>query len=51
MRSSRRSARFFKAVYMLICNSETGPRLPTLFLSLGKERVKELLGDSRSSHA
>jgi len=42
---------FFKAVYMLICNSETGPRLPTLFLSLGKERVKELLGDSRSSHA
>lgn len=36
---------FFKAVYSLICNSETGPRIPTLFLSLGQERVKKLLGD------
>lgn len=35
---------FFKAVYTLICASETGPRIPTLFLSLGKERVQELLG-------
>lgn len=36
---------FFKAVYALICDSETGPRIPTLFLSLGKERVRELLGE------
>jgi lysyl-tRNA synthetase class 1 len=34
---------FFKAVYSLVCASETGPRIPTLFLSLGIERVKELL--------
>ncbi|MCE1252032.1 MAG: lysine--tRNA ligase [Anaerolineae bacterium] len=34
---------FFIAVYSLVCNSETGPRLPTLFLSLGLERVKSLL--------
>lgn len=35
---------FFKAVYALVCNSETGPRIPTLFLSLGIEKVKALLG-------
>jgi lysyl-tRNA synthetase, class I len=35
---------FFIAIYRLICNSETGPRLPTLFLSIGKEKVKRLLG-------
>jgi lysyl-tRNA synthetase class 1 len=34
---------FFKAVYSLVCASETGPRIPTLFLSLGIQRVKELL--------
>jgi lysyl-tRNA synthetase class 1 len=34
---------FFKAVYSLVCSSETGPRIPTLFLSLGKEKVKGLL--------
>ena len=34
---------FFKAIYSLVCSSETGPRIPTLFLSLGMERVKELL--------
>jgi len=26
---------FFKAIYALICGSETGPRIPALFLSLG----------------
>lgn len=34
---------FFVALYSLLCNSDTGPRLPTLFLSIGKERVSALL--------
>ena len=34
---------FFKAIYALICGSETGPRIPTLFLSLGQDKVKSLL--------
>jgi lysyl-tRNA synthetase class 1 len=35
---------FFIAVYQLLCASDTGPRIPTLLLSLGKKRVKSLLG-------
>jgi lysyl-tRNA synthetase class 1 len=35
---------FFIAIYQLICGADTGPRIPTLLLSLGKERVKGLLG-------
>jgi lysyl-tRNA synthetase class 1 len=34
---------FFKALYSLLLSDETGPRLPTLFLSLGAERVRRLL--------
>jgi lysyl-tRNA synthetase class 1 len=34
---------FFIAIYQLICGRETGPRIPTLLLSLGKEKVKALL--------
>lgn len=34
---------FFVSLYMLLCGSDTGPRLPTLFLSLGRERVSKLL--------
>jgi lysyl-tRNA synthetase class 1 len=34
---------FFVAVYTLICGSDTGPRIPTLLLSLGMEKVKALL--------
>jgi lysyl-tRNA synthetase class 1 len=34
---------FFKALYSLLLSDETGPRLPTLFLSLGAERVRKLL--------
>ncbi|HEY1016285.1 MAG TPA: lysine--tRNA ligase [Herpetosiphonaceae bacterium] len=34
---------FFISLYNLLCASETGPRLPTLFLSLGQERVRSLL--------
>ncbi len=34
---------FFIALYTLICGSDTGPRIPTLLLSIGKERAKQLL--------
>lgn len=34
---------FFVAIYTLICASDTGPRIPTLLLSLGREKVKSLL--------
>lgn len=39
---------FFKAIYGLICGGDTGPRIPTLFLSLGQEKIKMLL--SPKSH-
>jgi lysyl-tRNA synthetase class 1 len=35
---------FFKAVYLLLLGKETGPRLPTLLLSIGLERARRLLG-------
>jgi lysyl-tRNA synthetase class 1 len=35
---------FFKAVYRLLIGKETGPRLPTLLLSLGSQRARQLLG-------
>lgn len=35
---------FFVSLYQLLVASDTGPRLPTLFLSVGKERIKNLLG-------
>jgi len=34
---------FYKAVYRLLCDAETGPRLPTLLLSIGRERAHRLL--------
>jgi lysyl-tRNA synthetase class 1 len=34
---------FFVALYSLICDRDTGPRLPTLFLAIGKDRVHLLL--------
>lgn len=34
---------FFGALYRLLCSSDTGPRLPTLLLSIGPERVHTLL--------
>ena len=38
---------FFKALYQLLCASDTGPRLPTLMLSIGPQRTRELLvGDA-----
>jgi len=35
---------FFALVYRLLIGRETGPRLPTLLLALGPERVRALLG-------
>jgi lysyl-tRNA synthetase class 1 len=34
---------FFKAVYRLLVDAETGPRLPTLLLSIGQDRARKLL--------
>jgi lysyl-tRNA synthetase class 1 len=34
---------FFKAVYRLLVDAETGPRLPTLLLSIGQDRARRLL--------
>lgn len=36
--------RFFTVLYQLMVAADTGPRLPTLLLSLGRERVRILLG-------
>ncbi len=33
----------FATLYVLLCYRDTGPRLPTLFLSLGKGRIRQLL--------
>jgi lysyl-tRNA synthetase class 1 len=34
---------FFAALYQLLCSSDTGPRLPTLLLSIGLDRIHVLL--------
>ena len=34
---------FFVALYTLICDSDTGPRIPTLLLSIGQQRARTLL--------
>ncbi|WP_198036851.1 lysine--tRNA ligase [Nocardia sp. BMG51109] len=34
---------FFKALYQLLCSRDTGPRLPTLLLSIGPDRTRALL--------
>ena len=34
---------FFIALYSLLVGQDTGPRLPTLLLSLGQEKVRQLL--------
>ncbi|NLU72592.1 lysine--tRNA ligase [Streptomyces sp. HNM0575] len=35
---------FFALVYRLLVGSDTGPRLPTLLLAVGADRVRKLLG-------
>ena len=34
---------FFRLLYQLLVDAERGPRLPTLFLALGAEKVRSLL--------
>ncbi|RJO71468.1 lysine--tRNA ligase [Nocardia panacis] len=34
---------FFQALYRLLCSRDTGPRLPTLLLSIGPEKARTLL--------
>ncbi|MFF0115948.1 lysine--tRNA ligase [Streptomyces prasinus] len=36
---------FFALLYHLLVGRDTGPRLPTLLLAVGQERVRRLLGD------
>ncbi|WP_372736043.1 lysine--tRNA ligase [Nocardioides sp.] len=36
--------RFFRLLYNLLVAADRGPRLPTLFLALGSERIRTLLG-------
>ncbi|MPZ66262.1 MAG: lysine--tRNA ligase [Pseudonocardiaceae bacterium] len=40
---------FFKVMYRLLCDSDTGPRLPTLLLSIGLDRSRRLLSDGVKS--
>jgi lysyl-tRNA synthetase class 1 len=35
---------WFKLLYRLLVSAETGPRLPTLLLALGEDKVRSLLG-------
>lgn len=35
---------FFALLYKLLVSRETGPRLPTLLLAVGADRVRKLLG-------
>ena len=35
---------FFALVYRLLIGRDTGPRLPTLLLAAGPERIRKLLG-------
>ncbi len=40
---------FFAALYRLLCSSDTGPRLPTLLLSIGPQRAHRLLSGQAAS--
>ena len=35
---------FFRLLYNLLVSADRGPRLPTLVLALGTEKVRRLLG-------
>lgn len=48
----KRSQReFFAVLYRLLTHADTGPRLPTLLLSLGRDRVRTLLEPWRLTQA
>jgi lysyl-tRNA synthetase class 1 len=39
----QRQSKFFNALYRLLLDRDAGPRLPTLFLSIGAEKLKQLI--------
>jgi len=41
---------FFALVYRLLVGRDTGPRLPTLLLAAGRERVRKLLGGAAQTN-
>ncbi|MGW5359848.1 lysine--tRNA ligase [Actinopolymorpha pittospori] len=43
----RAQREFFRLLYRLLVGAERGPRLPTLVLALGPDRVRHLIGDPR----
>ncbi|MFC7221280.1 lysine--tRNA ligase [Streptomyces polyrhachis] len=43
LKAAQRS--FFALLYRLLVSDETGPRLPTLLLAVGAERVRKLIGE------
>lgn len=42
LKAAQRS--FFALLYQLLVGRDTGPRLPTLLLAVGEDRVRRLLG-------
>jgi lysyl-tRNA synthetase class 1 len=40
---------FFKLLYQLLLGADTGPRMPTLLMALGQDRIRELLARSGAS--
>ena len=41
---------FFALLYHLLVGRDTGPRLPTLLLAVGPDRVRTLLGSRQDAH-
>ncbi|HTI15471.1 MAG TPA: lysine--tRNA ligase [Dictyobacter sp.] len=41
---------FFISLYTLVCGKDTGPRIPTLLLSIGLEKAQRLLTPPASEH-
>lgn len=40
---------FFALLYRLLVGRDTGPRLPTLLLAVGRDRIRELLDPGRTA--
>jgi lysyl-tRNA synthetase, class I len=39
----KRQREFFKNIYMFLIGKETGPRLPTFMISIGKDKIKNIV--------
>ena len=39
----KRQREFFKNIYMFLIGKETGPRLPTFMISIGKDKIKSIV--------